>query len=188
MKITKQLLKTNFTIGRDGYEPEAVVIHITEGNRQNVIEEFSNPVTQKSSHYLVCVNGEILQFVEEKDQAYTQGKMVKPTAKIVLNKPNVNPNAYCISIEHEGFTQINEVQYKASAELVKSVCARWNIPIISDRVFGHNKIRADKACPAQINVSRIIIEASKPAIIPPPKLPQTTNDVPFFIRWFNKRW
>ena|SRR3990167_4652837 len=188
MKITKSLLKTNFTLGRGNYEPEAVVIHIAVGNRQSVIEEFSNPITQKSSHYLVCATGEILQFVEEKDQAYTQGKVVKPTAKIVLDKPKVNPNAYCISIEHEGFTQINEAQYKASAELVKSICSRWNIPIISDRVFGHNKIRADKTCPAQINVPRIIIEASKPAIIFPPKLPQATNDVPFFIRWFNQRW
>ena len=113
--------KSNYAVGRGKHRPEIVVIHISDGNAESVIQEFSGP-TQKSSHYLVKKNGEIIQFVDEKDTAYGNGKIYKPTSKWVLNHKELNPNLYSISVEHEGKNQdAAEIQYETSAKIIKGI-------------------------------------------------------------------
>ena len=179
MEIKKELLKTNFTRGRNGKKPEIIVIHIAEGTKLGgvvpkncdhlgTIQEFSAPWTQKSAHYLIDEIGEILQLVEETDTAYHAGLKVRPTAKIILARPNENPNSYSIGIENVGYEGITEIQYKKTAELVANICERWLIPIDRDHIIGHREIRADKRCPGKIDIDRIVKEAND-ILFPPPK-------------------
>ena len=79
----------NFTKGRGEHRPEMICIHLADGTAESVFQEFSGD-TDKSSHYLVCKNGEIWQFVDENDTAWTQGLKVKVTAKFVLARPTLN--------------------------------------------------------------------------------------------------
>ena len=149
--------KTNYSEGRGQYRPSVIVIHIAEGDAQSVRAEFTGN-TEKSSHYLVCKNREVWQFVEDEDTAWANGTKVNPTAKYVLERPEVNPNLYSLSIENEGFTgdTIYESQYIDNADLVLELCEKWKIPLDENHIIPHNKIRADKRCPLPISVERIL--------------------------------
>ncbi|MCH8331366.1 MAG: N-acetylmuramoyl-L-alanine amidase [Bacteroidetes bacterium] len=86
--LVKKLVK-NFS-PRDDDKPEIIVIHIGEGTKEQIYSEFLTGAV--SSHYLTCENGEVWQFVEEKDTAWHAGFMFYPTAQIVKEK-NKNPNS-----------------------------------------------------------------------------------------------
>lgn len=147
---------TKFTKGRDDYRPEIIVIHLADGLANSILGTFKNE--DKSAHYVICRNREIWQFVDEKDTAWANGIKVNPAAKIILERPDVNPNKYSISIENEGFGQIDisDSQYEDNACLVSDIAKRWLIPLDREHVIGHYEIRADKACPRPISVDKIL--------------------------------
>jgi N-acetylmuramoyl-L-alanine amidase len=135
-----QKLSPNFKQGRNGYKPEIIVIHIMQGTLESTDAWFANPASQVSSHYGVGLNGEVHQYVKEEDQAWTQGYHDGATFK--LHKPNVNPNVYCVSIEHEGqdLAKGTEDQLKATTELIRAIATRWNIPLDRDHIIGHYEV------------------------------------------------
>ena len=146
----------NFKKGRESFRPEIIVIHIGEGSAKQIYQTFQTQ--EKSSHYLICKNREVWQFVKEEDTAWANGNKVNPTAKHILERPEINPNVYSLSIENEGFTgdTIYESQYIDNADLVLELCEKWKIPLDENHVIAHNKIRADKRCPLPILTERII--------------------------------
>lgn len=143
--------------GRSGYKPEGVVIHVGVGSQETIYQTFLKE--EKSSHFCVSKTGEVWQFVNMNDTAWAQGIVVRPTATLVTKThPNVNPNLYLISIEHEGFgvEDFTECQYETTAKLVKEVCFQFDIPVDRIHILRHNEIRADKTCPGTANVDRIV--------------------------------
>ena len=157
MEITKYPIpKNNWSVGRGQYRPEIVVIHISDGNAKSVIEEFTGK-TEKSSHYFIKRDGSIIQFVDEKNVAFSNGIVHLPVSKWVLEHKGLNPNLCSISVEHEGKNQdATEIQYQTSADLISGICKRWLIPIGSDTIIPHYSIRQDKKCPRPIDVLKII--------------------------------
>lgn len=140
---------TNFKTGRDGYKPEIIVIHIMAGTLAGTDSWFANPASQVSSNYGIGLNGEIHQYVKDEDTAWAQGRVDHPSFK--LYKQGVNPNAYCLSIEHEGFdlSVAPQTQLQASADLIKSLATKWNIPLDRDHVIGHYQVYSLKPnCPS----------------------------------------
>jgi len=167
---TKHIKSPN-AFSRDGYKPFLIVIHISDGDKQSVISEFSSFLTQKSSHYLVCKNGEVIQFVDENLGAWTNGDVKNPTSELVIKflkeNPSVNLNKVTLSIEHEGYghTDINAIQYNTTIQLVKELCQKWNIPINRKYIIGHREINSvTKTCPGLISIPRIIVEAIRPPV------------------------
>lgn len=146
----------NFKKGRDSFRPEILVVHLGEGTAQQIYQTFLSE--EKSSHYLICKNREVWQFVKEEDTAWGNGTKNKPIAKYVLERPEVNPNLYSISIENEGFTRdtIYESQYIDNADLVLELSDRWLIPLDREHILAHNEINAQKRCPLPISVDRIL--------------------------------
>ncbi len=139
---------SNFIKGRPfGLRPEAVVVHIIGGSLAAGESVFRDPATHKSAHYAVSHNGDIHQFVDEKDTAFHAGIVVNPTWALL--KPRVNPNFYTIGIEHEGRPDDvwPEAQLSASATLIGQIVARWGIPLDDVHVIRHHQIRASKTCP-----------------------------------------
>lgn len=137
---------------RNGYQPEAIVIHIAEGNLAQVLSWFANPASKVSSHYLVGHKGECHQFVDETDTAQTQGVVDRPTWPLIKKTAAgafINPNWYCLSIEHEG--KVGQVWPQAmkvrSAMLIAEMHVRWGIPLDRKHVIGHYEIRRGKSCP-----------------------------------------
>lgn len=152
-------------------KPDCIVIHIAEGLRESVYQEFLK--NQKSTHYLVNKDGSIWQFVDEENSAWGNGNVSGPKASLVLQRLNVNPNLYTISIEHEGFEKdgdISNVMYASSSGLVASIAQRWGIPLDNIHVIRHRDIYDKKSCPGLISVEEIIRRALiyTPATTEPP--------------------
>jgi N-acetyl-anhydromuramyl-L-alanine amidase AmpD len=140
----------NYSVGRNGYKPEAVVIHCMDGTLTGTDAWFHNPASQVSAHYGIGKNGEVHRYVEETDTAWHAGRVNAPSWALL--KPNVNPNLYTIGIEHEGKpTDVwTPEQKQASAALIKDLCTRWKIPIDRQHIVGHYQIFSGKPfCPAQ---------------------------------------
>ncbi len=163
MPITKYIKSPNFSL-REGQKILAVCVHITDGETRSVINEFTSPKTQKSAHYLVTRAGDIIQFVREEDVAWHAGLKVRPTARIVLDNIEKNPNIWSIGIENECFNNqdLTEIQYVTSGKLLGEICLRHGIPLDREHIIGHNSIRSDKACPGIISISKLIGLAQSP--------------------------
>ncbi len=166
----------NFAQGRNGFKPEAIVIHIGEASQNIIYQTFLTE--EKSSHYCVSYTGEVWQFVQESDCAWTEGVVINPTAKIVTQTHHgINPNLYCIGIEHEGFptTDFTEAQYATTSALVADIAKRYNIPLDRTHILRHNEIQTQKTCPGIANVDRIVQMAI--AINTPPAPPVIPVDI-----------
>lgn len=162
--ITSEHIKVNFTPGRKGTKVDMIVLHIMEGSlpTQRPYDWFNDTKARVSAHFGVRKNGQAIEWVEPKDTAWHAGKVVRPTSTLVRSRPGINPNLYSIGIEHEGFA--GDVtpgsQIKGSAELVAFLCDLFNIPCNPIHIVGHHEIRADKSCPGNLPVSKIIESAS----------------------------
>jgi hypothetical protein len=55
--------------------------------------------------------------------------------------------------------------YASSAEMVRSICSRWNIPIDRNHVIGHHEIYSLKTCPGhKVDLNKLIALATNTAI------------------------
>lgn len=164
----------NLTRGRKGYHPEAIVIHVMEGTLSGTDTWFGSGKSQVSAHYGVGVNGEVHQYVQETDTAWHAGRVHFPTWKLI--KPAgtgnfINPNLYTIGIEHEGneSSEWTPAMYSADAELVASICQRWNIPLDREHIIGHREIYSLKTCPGTVvSLDNIIALARRYMGVPDP--------------------
>src|SRR5207248_4759152 len=87
----------NFRSGRPrDFSPRAVVIHIMGRTLQETASYFHDPRTTASAHYGVGKNGEVHQYVEERDTAFHAGVVVNPTWRLL--RKSINPNFYTIGI------------------------------------------------------------------------------------------
>lgn len=166
---------TNHYNGRAGYKPELIVIHVMDGTLTGTDSWFQNgsaaagrPV---SAHYGIGQNGEVHQYVKEEDGAWHAGRIQNPTFSL-FKGANINPNLYTIGIEHEGKadTAWSPAMKAASAELIREICGRWNIPIDRNHIIGHYQIFSGKPnCPG-INKGMIdeIIALAKTPSTPAP--------------------
>lgn len=144
----------NFGIGRKDSKPEIIVLHCMDGSLSGTDSWFANPISQVSSHYGVGFNGEVHQYVKEEDTAWTQGLKVPPVNRptFKLYKEGLNPNVYCLSIEHEGsdLSIVHESQINATVSLIRAMASRWGIPIDRNHIIGHYEVDPVRKplCPA----------------------------------------
>lgn len=160
MEIVQDLIAVNnFMVGRKGWTPDRIGIHVTEGSESATESWFDNESSDVSSHFIVSKVGGIKQEVLMKDTAWTQGRVNNPTAKIVLARQNVNPNYYFISIEHEGngLEDLTDVQRNASAWLINFIRSNYpKIQLDRDYIIGHHEIYRLKTCPGKIDIDKLI--------------------------------
>jgi len=142
MKYTIPL--TNYTVGRNGFKPEAFVIHIQQGTQAGTASWFQSPISQVSSHVAIAKDGSVDNFVDEKDTAYHAGRVNAPIWAGF--KAGVNPNAYTIGIECEGFRGDlwTEPQMVAVCNYVKLKAGEFGIALTRRNIVSHNEITADK--------------------------------------------
>ena len=151
MPTTEWSPSPNYSAGRLGRTPIAIVDHITAGSFPGCLSWLQNPASKASAHYLVTKTGSIVQMVKEGDRAWHAG---------IRNKPNwslydgTNPNNYTIGIEHEGMPgdELTEPQYQATLWLHKDLTHKYGIPINSDHIIGHYRIDSvDRpGCPGNV--------------------------------------
>lgn len=177
-----QKTSPNFSIDRSGYKPEIIVLHIMDGTLSGTDGWFADPLSQVSSHYGIGFSGEIHQYVKDDNTAWTQGLHNGATFK--LHKPGVNPNLYCLSIEHEGsdLSIAPQTQLDASVALIKVLCSKWNIPIDREHIIGHYEVDPFRKpfCPSSDKsiIDRIVKMAQQATeVICPP----VTDKLPLFL-------
>lgn len=120
--------------------PLVIADHISAGTIGSMDAWFRNPAAQASSHFGVSRAGVIHQYVRLENAAWTQGlttdAIPRATAPIVREQ-GINPNLYCVSIEHEGYGSeggdgtLTEVQFWTSAWLHKYIQSEV------ERIWGH---------------------------------------------------
>jgi N-acetyl-anhydromuramyl-L-alanine amidase AmpD len=161
MKIIN-VVSPNFTSGRKGYHPEAIVIHIMDGTLSGTDSWFKNCQSKVSAHYGIGKNGEVHQYVQETDSAWHAGRVNAPMWSLI--KPTgtglyISPNFYTIGIEHEGNGQSEwtEAMYNSSSELIADICKRWNISIDRLHIIGHHEIYSLKICPGlKVDLEKLV--------------------------------
>lgn len=146
--------------------PRAIVNHITAGSLSSVDNWFTSRNNDlASAHFCVGRKGEIHQYVPIEERAWhaglAKGASKFATAELVKLYPNVNPNAYTVGIEHEGYEgngidgDITEEQFWASVWLHKyiqlHVIEKYKVQIELDEkhVIGHFQVdpRRKPNCP-----------------------------------------
>lgn len=135
---------SNYSVGRSGEIPMAIVNHIMDGYKWGTKATFQNPANRVSTHFAVHWDGSIWQYVRVQDTAYGNGiiedwDLSKP-ALAYCAKHKLNPNTVTISIEHEGRPgQIfPEAQIVSSLKLNAYLKATYGIQ--DANIFGHNSI------------------------------------------------
>ncbi|MCE5228751.1 N-acetylmuramoyl-L-alanine amidase [bacterium] len=110
----------NITVGRPEGECLWIVLHTTEGTADSAIQRFQNgdDPDHASAHYIIRMDGSIIQLVRERDTAHHAG--------------NYPYNKRSIGIEHEryGTNNITDAQYISSAALVKNIAQRHGISLV----------------------------------------------------------
>jgi N-acetylmuramoyl-L-alanine amidase len=163
---------TNYTAGRSGYAPEAIVVHCTDGFFPSDLGWLRNPESQVSAHYVVGPNGEVHQLVLDGNTAWHAGKVLDPTwtgiKRAGLLQTFVNPNFYTIGIEVSlrPPALMPEAQNASLQALIKLLATTHGIKLDRQHIIGHKEIRGDKTCPGTINMDRLVGELAAPVVDP----------------------
>ncbi|MFF0223920.1 N-acetylmuramoyl-L-alanine amidase [Streptomyces sp. NPDC004629] len=110
---------------------DSIVIHDTESSYESAINSFQTP-GGGSAHYVIrSSDGAVTQMVPTKDLSFQAG--------------NYSTNMHSIGVEHEGYAAANgtwytQVQYEASAELVRYLADRFGIPLDRQHIIGHDNV------------------------------------------------
>jgi N-acetyl-anhydromuramyl-L-alanine amidase AmpD len=152
--VKRPIISDNFSQGRAGQHVKAVVLHIAAGPLSAVFPTFNNPARKASAHFCIGADGTIEQYVSVNDTAYANGltwkdgqwynpsnKPVTPTWQDLV--PKINPNAYTVSIEHEGFPADvwTEAMYDANNRLLGWLAEQFDLTYTPHRtLIGHCEI------------------------------------------------
>ena len=148
LNITEKLTPVNHNKGRGGAKIKAICWHVAEGSEAGVTSWFHNPASQASTHYLVCKDGRVIQYVLESDMPYANGvinkpRMANPVVAALVNS-GINVNNQTVSIETERYTgdrlTADSPMGRALAQLTRDVMQRHGIPIDDDHILGHSEI------------------------------------------------
>lgn len=154
----KQINSPNKYNGRNGWIPDLIVCHITEGNFEGAVSWLCKESTEASSHFVVAKDGRVVQLVPISDGSWCNGTSNKVSDKRyyknstldIVKERKTNANYYTVTIEHEAFSKDNgaltEEQTNATIELIKyiknEVKKIYGTEIILDRnhIVGHYEI------------------------------------------------
>lgn len=133
----------NFKEGRGGKKLSLIVVHHMAGTLAGTDKVFQDTNRNTSAHYGVGRNGEIHQYVYDSDTAFHAG--------------NYDINQRSIGIEHEDLNADNytELEYQTSAQLIRSLCSKYGLPINAQTVRPHRDFFAT-ACPGTLDIGKLI--------------------------------
>ena len=119
----------NYSSGRRGERIQYLVLHTIEGSASGAVSWFQNRRARVSAHYIVGHDGEIIQTVRDRDNAWHAGNSLY--------------NRRSIGIEHEGYADRNtwtRAQYEASARLARYLIQTYDIPVDREHIIAHSEV------------------------------------------------
>lgn len=154
-----KFVKSPYFSRRGSFKPRLIVIHTTVGGYQSTIRYFQNNSRRVSAHYVISLDGDITQMVDESRAAHHAGNILNPKNKLVRVNMG-NPNYYSIGIENADdrrpYDADRSKQLPQLAKLVREIADRYDIPLTRDHVCGHNEIYSAKGCPGNIDVDTVL--------------------------------
>jgi N-acetylmuramoyl-L-alanine amidase len=97
----------NFTPGRNGCKPVAIINHLMLGTLGGTRKAFRDPAHQASAHYGIGPDGTVLQFVRDDNTAWANGNIRNPGLLhpwlLDAVQTSTNPNRLTLSIEWAGY-------------------------------------------------------------------------------------
>lgn len=166
---------------RNGFAPEALVLHIADGTLAGCDSWFNTTSAQVSAHFCVGKKGEIHQYVYLSNGAWANGAIeAGNTAKLITENNYDNPNDWTVSVEHEGIggDQPTDAQFNASVTLaswlfknVLLVSGATGVAADADHILRHSAIspKSRARCPGWTDdVLSRYIQAVKEQISAPP--------------------
>lgn len=196
MNIIKKLSPNKYN-GRNGWKPDMIVCHITEGSYEGAISWLTNPASKASAHFVVAKDGRITQLVELTDGSWCNGTSTDPNSKVYYGKSTLktvrerktNANYYTVSIEHEGIWaqskgKLTDAQLAATIELMKYIRSEVKriygieIPIDREHIVGHYQINpvTKPNCPGsefQFDAIIAALKGENPTVQQPESKPTT---------------
>lgn len=161
----KQLETVNKS-SREGYKPDMIVYHICDCSVGETIDIFKDPKMERSSNYIVGRDSRVYRMVDIRDKAWCQGippEYIPKARSEIVRRRGVNPNYYCVSIEHEGVYKethgkLTEAQFAATVELTRQILVDVkkyygiDIPVDREHLIGHCDINPIKKsyCPGEL--------------------------------------
>jgi N-acetylmuramoyl-L-alanine amidase len=131
----------HFDKGRSGQYIAGIVLHGTAG--PGAVEWFQNPTSKVSAHYVVQMDGAIVQCVNEADTAWHAGEVSASSNYAMLP----NPNLWTLGIEHErdrtNSSPMPEEQILSSLRLVADLLSRYGWLVI----LPHDALALGRVCP-----------------------------------------
>ena len=199
----QQHTSPNINRGRQGWIPDIIVCHITEGAFNGAVSWLINPQSQVSSHFVVAQDGRVAQLVPLTDTAWANGTTTgtdnrgnRHSRITAVRDRNVNANLYTISIEHEGRLtetggRLTPAQLEATLWLVAHIRSEVKrifnkeIPINRDNIVGHADItpRWKPNCPGAGFQFDEIIQRLRTN-----ESPSITENTPNPSRWAREAW
>ncbi|MFJ8059403.1 N-acetylmuramoyl-L-alanine amidase [Streptomyces sp. NPDC096142] len=116
----------------DGVQIKYIVLHDTESSYDAAIKTFQTVGSGDSAHYVMrASDGAVTQMTHTKDIAFHAG--------------NYWFNMHSIGIEHEGYaahgaTWYSQAQYRATADLVRYLARKYDIPLDREHIIGHDNV------------------------------------------------
>lgn len=116
----------------DGVRIKYIVLHDTESSYDAAIKTFQTVGSGDSAHYVMrASDGAVTQMTHTKDIAFHAG--------------NYWFNMHSIGIEHEGYaahgaTWYSQAQYRATADLVRYLARKYDIPLDREHIIGHDNV------------------------------------------------
>lgn len=169
----RDFLLTRKFPGRAGGRPAHIIPHIQGGTTRGSLDWWVNgPGVEASSHVLINKDGSIVRCIDEKDGAWTNGKVSRPTSRAskLLNRGG-NPNNWCLTMELEGqpWDSLPEVQLDAAIWQAQEWMKRYpGITLAPEDILGHRHI--DAADRSQCGLFDDVIIARLRADVPTPTL------------------
>lgn len=180
-------------VGRNGYKPKAVFLHIQEGTTQSSLNWWASGNADASSTVMIQKDGSVLRVIPEADGPWTNGDVASPTPKgqaLVRRMGNANVNLATLSIEAEGYWQETppEAQIQAICWQVRLWLDQYGLALDRD-VYRHADINQQTRpnCPGAYFdiVMKRLREAEGTAPAPAPE-PEPKPPTPIRPAWPDK--
>jgi hypothetical protein len=165
MLIIKKPVES-FASGRQGHNPEAIVIHLANAPIQDAYTRCLSANAKTSYHYMVSNQGQIWQLVSEDSTAWHAPGLLHSHWKRL--KPNLNVNLYTIGIALESAPgqKWSDPLSSSSKELITKICKRWNIEANPDTVISagelNSKIRPEYKS-LEVEIPKLIPQQDEPS-------------------------
>lgn len=137
----KHLTKVNYDKGRDGYKIKKITIHHCAGvmSINSIGNFFANGSRQVSAHYGIGNDGKIIQCVDEKNTAWTDGNWVSNCTSVTIETSNNKTG---------GKWTVSTKALNSLIKLVADIAKRNNLgTLVAGKNLTWHSMYAATACP-----------------------------------------